>query len=133
MFAKHLSNSNAALSTTVYLRLLMVVIVQMTSGILVTGASIVLTGKSGLNPWISWENTHLDFWRIRQFPEVIIDIQGKSQLEAFFWVIPVAAVVFSAFFSFNDEVTKEYRGVVTSFRKVILRMPDSKLSTSTYG
>jgi hypothetical protein len=132
MFARHPSDANSALSATVYLRLLVVLFVQMTVGLLVNGAGLVVSAEN-IDPWISWDNTHFDFGRIGQYPEILLPPQAKAQLEGFFWVIPSVSVLFAGLFSFKGEVLKEYRGAMAWVQRVILRMPEDKLQGQRMG
>ena len=62
-------------------------------------------------PWISWEDTHLDYYVVRQFPSVAwrpISAVAVG-LELSRWLSVLAAFSFFAFFGFAEEARKRYR------------------------
>ena len=65
----------------------------------------------GVQPWISWANTHSDYSRVGQFPSIIwrATPTAEASLEINRWLIITSAVVFFAFFGFAEEARKHYR------------------------
>lgn len=65
---------------------------------------------SPVAPWISWADTHYEYFRIRQIPAILwrSDHTHVIALEFTRWVAPLCAFVFFAFFGFADEARKNY-------------------------
>lgn len=81
-----------------------------------------------LNPYVSWENVHVDFSRIDQIPAVIWrNGRGEVLNEAPRWIVVCCAFTFFLFFGFADEARKNYRSV---FQSVAKRVGVSTGSTS---
>lgn len=69
---------------------------------------------SPIGPWRSWDDTHFDYFRVKQIPAVLWRNGTRSQvvgLELSRWVIPLCALVFFGFFGFAEEAKKNYRAV----------------------
>lgn len=94
--------------------------------------AIVVAAKSGVQPWISWEETHfgtcplkiitsgrdadaglwaLDFNVIGQIPALLwrSDPVAAAGLERTRWTVVVCGFIFFAFFGFADEAMKNYK------------------------
>jgi pheromone a factor receptor len=76
-------------------------------------------------PWISWENTHLHYSFVGQFPSILWRSSSVVQLmlELTRWNIVLSAFLFFAFFGFAEEARKHYR-IVYSFASHSLHLPD---------
>ena len=109
MFAKHLQNSNSGLNTAHYFRLMVMAIVEMIWALLVTSLNMWFSCQHGLRPWISWQNVHSGFSQIAYFPTAIIPPSTLAWTYVLWTVVPMSAVLFSAFFSFGEEAVKEYQ------------------------
>lgn len=74
---------------------------------------------TGVSPWISWSNTHLDFSRVGQYPAVVWKQDSLSvvSFELTRWGSIMCAVIFFAFFGFADEARKNYRLAFDSVAK----------------
>ncbi|KAL1730156.1 pheromone A receptor-domain-containing protein [Schizophyllum commune] len=69
------------------------------------------TQFSEMQPWISWEDTHLNFSHVNQIPAVLwkgVPITYRA-LELTRWFIFVCAFIFFVFFGFAQEARKNYR------------------------
>jgi hypothetical protein len=120
-FSQHLKNSNSALTTSRYFRLMLMALVEMFWGILVTACNMWFTCQDGMRPWTGWANVHWNFSRIALYPTVVIPIYDLTWTYALWWTIPISALIFSAFFSFGEDAMKEYATCVTWARSKILR------------
>jgi hypothetical protein len=90
--------------------------------------TICLNAKvSPLQPWISWEDTHYDYWRIGQLPAFFWKKNHTLVIVIEFtrWVIPICAFIFFAFFGFADEARRYYSRL---FRRIVGPLSQSKKS-----
>ena len=119
-FSRILKSSNSSLTMGRYFRLMAL---AMTDILLTTPLAIFIiwlnATVSPVQPWRSWEDTHLDYSRIAQIPAVL----WKSKrtfvmiMELTRWLVPLCAFVFFAFFGFADEARRYYTRL---FSRVIL-------------
>lgn len=114
------------LNSSRYLRLMGLASVELLLGIPWTSyTSLYLNihasgaSESGINPWISWENVHSNFFYVGQFPA----FEWKSThtmvvtLELARWACVMCAFIFFGFFGFAQEARKNYRLVFNSVAK----------------
>jgi pheromone a factor receptor len=108
-------SANMNLNRGRYFRLMALSGVEILGTIPVSIYWIVLNARNGVQPWVSWEDTHSNYSRI---------MQGASSmwknnhaivvgLEGFRWSLVACAFVFFAFFGFADEARQHYRLVYT--------------------
>jgi hypothetical protein len=124
-FARHLQNSNSALTTSRYFRLMCMALVQMFLAIGVTAFNMWFTMRQGLRPWTGWADVHVDFSRIALFPTLVIPAQALTYTFVLWWTIPISSVLFFGFFSFGQDAMKEYRACVIWVRQNVFRIPES--------
>ncbi|KAK6995734.1 STE3-domain-containing protein [Favolaschia claudopus] len=109
-FAAHLDASHLALTTSRYLRLMLMSVLQMIWSISITAYVLWFTlSTSRVHPYISWANVHADFSRIDQYPSLFIPQLIQNTFYASWWVIPASTFIFVAFFAFGREAVDEYR------------------------
>nr|GAT45148.1 pheromone receptor Rcb2 B44 [Mycena chlorophos] len=121
-FARHLQDAASAMTPSRYFRLMAMALVQMLWSTGVTVATMVLTFRGGLRPWISWQNVHSDFGRVGQFPRFLLPSSTWASVLFSFWIVPASSVLFFVFFAFGQDAVKEYRAVFVGARR-ILRLP----------
>ena len=75
--------------------------------------------SEGVYPWISWENTHVDYSRVDLFPAVEWrqDQRTVVALECTRWFTIFAAFVFFGLFGTSVQACQRYRAVVSKFTK----------------
>ncbi|KAJ6487398.1 Rcb2.42 [Mycena vitilis] len=122
-FARHLADSNSALTPSRYFRLMAMAIAQMVWATFVTVTNMWLTLRDGVRPWISWADVHSDFGRIGVFPHVFIPAEQWAWTYFIFWTVPITALMFFSFFAFGQDAMKEYKAVFGATRRV-LRIPE---------
>jgi pheromone a factor receptor len=88
-------------------------IVQMFWGIAIMSIMMAFTLRSGLRPWVSWDDVHSDWLRIDVFPARFIPPQILFWTHLMWWSIPVSSLLFFIFFSFGQDAMKEYRQCIT--------------------
>ncbi len=78
-----------------------------------------------VHPWISWDDTHSNYYVVNQIPSFMWRANPISQtlLELNRWTIVIAAFLFFAFFGFAEEARRNYRKAY-SFASSSLRLPD---------
>jgi hypothetical protein len=84
----------------------------------------------GLVPYTSWSDIHHDFSRIQPFTEVTLPVDSWRIVVAAWYIIPIATLLFFAFFAFGQESIVEYRAWRNWFRRVILRRKIAPTSIS---
>ena len=67
-----------------------------------------------LDPWVSWDDTHYNFSRVRLVPAVIWTMNRWFVVGVQFnrWSGPFCAIIFFAFFGFAAEARKNYRSAI---------------------
>jgi len=70
-----------------------------------------LVWGGGVNPWVSWADTHSGYSRVFQISRVVLDqdLVYVVGLEITRWAAVLCAFVFFGFFGFSDEAKKNYR------------------------
>jgi len=120
-FAAHLQNSNSALTTHRYLRLMAMAVTEILWGTALTAFNLCNNIESGLRPWISWQNVHSDWLRVDLFAFIELPPSYIHSMFLLWWAMPASAYIFFLFFGFGEEARKEYGQVIGAFRKHILR------------
>ncbi|TFK32932.1 pheromone A receptor-domain-containing protein [Crucibulum laeve] len=121
-FACHLQNSNSALTTSRYFRLMAMAIVQMFWGVFIISINMWFTYRNGLRPWTSWEDVHFNFSRVGIFPTVLTPVSIQRWTYFIWWTMPITSVLFFAFFSFGQDAIKEYTACWRWVQRVIFRV-----------
>ncbi|KAF5329526.1 hypothetical protein D9619_009306 [Psilocybe cf. subviscida] len=122
-FAAHLQNSNSALTTNRYMRLIAMSLAQMVCGTSLTSYNLYNNVKVGLRPWTSWADVHSDWnradqWLLDELPPAFV-----NSMFLLWWAMPISAYIFFVFFGFGEEAKKEYKRFYAWFRKAVLRRP----------
>ncbi|KAH7911853.1 GPCR fungal pheromone mating factor [Hygrophoropsis aurantiaca] len=120
-FAAHLQNSNSALTTHRYMRLMAMAVTEIVWGTALTSFNIYNNIQGGLRPWISWDNVHSNFSRVDLYIILEIPPAYLQTMLLFWWAMPVSAYIFFMFFGFGEEARKEYSNIITLFRRYVLR------------
>ncbi|EIN05682.1 STE3-domain-containing protein [Punctularia strigosozonata HHB-11173 SS5] len=120
-FSKHLQSGQSGLTTSRYLRLISMALVEMTWGLSVGITNMYATFMDGLRPWTDWNDVHSNFSRIGQFPLVLVPHLNVVLLYVTWWMIPISGFLFFAFFAFGEDAVKEYQSSVAWVRRTILR------------
>ncbi|KAK7030197.1 pheromone receptor Rcb2 B44 [Favolaschia claudopus] len=125
-FARHLQDSNSALTPSRYFRLMAMAIAQMVWATFLTVINMWLSCRDGLRPWISWENVHTDFGRIDRFPRLFIPEEQWDWAYFIFWSVPITSVMFFLFFAFGQDAVKEYKACFRAVRRTFGFFTDKK-------
>lgn len=109
IFAAHLS-THSALTTSRYLRLILMSILQMFWSLTATSYTLAFTAMNvPLRPWTTWAEVHSDFSRIDQYPAILIPAFVDRSYHGLWWMIPASTFIFVAFFSFGQDAIEEYK------------------------
>ncbi|KAH7882765.1 GPCR fungal pheromone mating factor, partial [Phlebopus sp. FC_14] len=119
-FAMHLQNSNSALTTHRYLRLIAMAVTEIAWGSSLSAFNLYNNTHYGLRPWISWANVHSNFSRVDLYPTIELLPSFLNTQYLFWWMMPASAYIFFLFFGFGEEARKEYSKVITLFCTRIL-------------
>lgn len=122
-FALHLDQSNSAMTTNRYLRLIAMALTEMVLGISLTAFNLFSNVSLGLRPWISWENVHSNFSRVGLFPTSTLPPQLVTNMMIVWWTLPASSIIFFAFFGFGEEPLNEYKKVWVWVKIKVFRRP----------
>lgn len=116
---KELLSGNSNLNNNRYIRLMCLAGVEMLGTIPIGTWVLWINIKLGMNPWISWADTHSNFSRVDQIPAVLWRRNPylATALELQRWALVACALIFFAFFGFADEARKNYRLAFDSVAK----------------
>jgi pheromone a factor receptor len=113
-FSQVLSNSASGLNMSRYFRLMALAATEMMFSLPLS--LFFLTSSlqnASLKPWISWDDTHLDWGFIGFVPRAFFDATPgvRTQIDLSRWVTPAGAFVFFAYFGLAGEASEEYRKI----------------------
>jgi pheromone a factor receptor len=99
-------------------------------GFAITVLDMWFTMKSGLRPWINWQNVHFNFSRVGLFPALLIPPKSLLTTYIIWWTIPISTGLFFAFFAFGQDALKEYHACYLWVRRTVFRLsnPSQELS-----
>ncbi|KAG5641595.1 Pheromone B beta 1 receptor [Asterophora parasitica] len=121
-FAAHLNVSQSALTTSRYLRLMLMAALQMIWGITTTSYALWFTVIGiPLRPWTTWDDVHSDFSRIDQYYSAFTPQKVLTSYYVLWWFVPVSTWIFVAFFAFGADAMEEYKKCFMWFRTRVLR------------
>ncbi|KAJ7085486.1 pheromone receptor Rcb3 B45 [Mycena belliarum] len=105
-------SSNAALTANRYFRLMALATIELVCNTPISSYGLYLNvTQSPIQPWISWANTHFDFFTIEQVPAIFWRANHNSvvAIELSRWSQIFCAFLFFGFFGFAAEARKHYR------------------------
>ncbi|KAF9477443.1 STE3-domain-containing protein, partial [Pholiota conissans] len=130
-FAAHLNASGSALTTSRYLRLMTMAILQMFWSL--AGTLYILWFSSAglsLRPWTTWADVHSDFLRVDTYLAMFIPPLMARTYCVVWWLVPASTWAFIAFFSFGQDAMDEYKKCFVWFKTRVLRLRSSSSSSS---
>ncbi|KAK7030188.1 STE3-like pheromone receptor [Favolaschia claudopus] len=110
-FAQFLS-PNTGLTPTRYFRLMALASLELLLNMPIATYGLYLTAsRSPVERWVSWADTHADFYYIGQVPAIIwrSDRHAEVTVELSRWSSVICAFVFFGFFGFAAEARKHYK------------------------
>ncbi|KAJ7643057.1 pheromone receptor [Mycena polygramma] len=111
-FASLLSSTLPALTPNRYFRLMALASLELVLNLPLATYGLYLTAsRSPIAPWVSWADTHADFFAINQVPALFwrADAHTQATVELSRWAGVICALAFFAFFGFAAEARKHYR------------------------
>ena len=102
-------------------------------------ASLILcqtiAAGGGLNPWISWSDTHSDFSFVGQFPALIwkADQTQLVDIELSRWGVVLCAFAFFAFFGASEEARLHYAIALKWIKKKARRTVPESVTIKSFG
>jgi pheromone a factor receptor len=63
---------------------------------------------NGLQPWVSWDYVHADWFRVDQYPTTLIPRYVRDQHFIIWYIIPLTSFIFFVFYGFSQEVRAGY-------------------------
>ncbi|KAK6987709.1 STE3-domain-containing protein [Favolaschia claudopus] len=131
-FAAHLDASHSALTTSRYLRLMLMSMTQMIWSLSVTTYNLWFTFmNTHLRPWTSWSDVHADFLRVDQFPTLFLSPLVQRAYYAVWWAIPASTFIFVLFFAFGREALDDYKHAFGWILRVIFRRKPAPATLGT--
>jgi Pheromone A receptor len=129
-FAAHLQTSNSALTTSRYLRLMLMSAMQMVWSVTVTSYTLWFTTISiPMRPWTNWADVHSDWLRIDTYATVFTPQIVITTYYILWWTIPASTIIFVGFFAFGRDAVGEYKRCFVWFRTRVLRLDAGNKST----
>ncbi|KIM42058.1 hypothetical protein M413DRAFT_445229 [Hebeloma cylindrosporum] len=123
-FAAHLNSSNSALTTSRYMRLMLMSAFQMFWSLVITSYALWFTVTAvPIRPWTTWDDVHSDFLRIDLFPAAFTPALVSRAFYVLWWLVPASTFLFVAFFSFGKDAVDEYKKCISWFTTTVLRLP----------
>ncbi|CAE6424199.1 unnamed protein product [Rhizoctonia solani] len=109
-FQAVLQTQNSGLTINRYLRL---VALSATLMLFATGMTIFVAvvnlEDNGIRPWVSWDFVHADWLRVDQFSTDLVPQYFWDRYLLVWYMVPIASVIFFAFFGFGNESRDEYK------------------------
>jgi len=131
-FAAHLDASRSALTTSRYLRLMLMALLEMVWSIAVTTYTLWFTTVSiPIRPYTSWADVHSNFSRIDQYPSLFIPGLVARAYYFLWWLVPISTFAFVAMFAFGRDAVEEYTKAFRFVRNAIF--PRKSEPTSSKG
>ncbi|KAI0682990.1 pheromone A receptor-domain-containing protein [Cerioporus squamosus] len=118
-FAEFMS-SHSALTVNRYFRLMAIATTDLLFSVPISAYGIYLNVAQGeIFPWISWDDTHFQFWKVYQVPAAVWRSNRDTliSVELSRWLVPFCAFVFFAFFGFASEARAYYARIFKSLLK----------------
>ncbi|GLB44319.1 putative pheromone A receptor [Lyophyllum shimeji] len=120
-FAAHLNATRSALTTSRYLRLMLMAGLQMIWGVTTTSYALWFTVIGiPIRPWTTWADVHSDFSRIDQYLSLVTPQQVLTAYYVLWWIVPISTLIFVAFFAFGNDAMEEYKKCWIWFRTRVL-------------
>ncbi|KAI0651378.1 pheromone A receptor-domain-containing protein [Trametes meyenii] len=133
-FAKHLENSNSGLNASRYLRLMLLAIIEMFASAAAVSATLGFSVIWDMRPWTNWADVHFDFWRVDTFATAFLPPFIYRFYYACWWIAPVSAYLFCAFFAFGQEAMKEYKAhAMWVWTRVLKQKPRTRSVKASTG
>lgn len=116
---KEVLSNNSNLKAGRFIRLMMLAGIEVLCTVPLACLDLHLNISDGVVPWISWENVHVGFSRVDQFPAIIWKPIPRlyTGVELSRWLVVVCAIIFFGFFGFAEEARKNYRTALDSVAK----------------
>ena len=119
-FAKHLE-STSSLTTSHYLRLMLMAIMEMIMGVAATSFTL-WTATLDIRPWTGWADVHWNFSRVDQYLAFELSPFVARYYYALWWLPPASSFIFFAFFAFGKDAMREYGAFFSWFRVRLFRL-----------
>lgn len=105
-----------------YFRLMAIATTDLLFSVPISAYGIYLNVAQGeIFPWISWDDTHFQFWKVYQVSGVAWRANRDTliSVELSRWLVPFCAFVFFAFFGFASEARAFYARIL---RRLLQRL-----------
>ncbi|KAL1743073.1 pheromone A receptor-domain-containing protein [Schizophyllum fasciatum] len=115
------ANVTGPISRGICLRLIMLSAATLLFTVSLNLYTLVQNTRYGVATWISWDDTHYDFWRVEAYTdEMWRAAPGAGGLEASRWMFVVSGLVVFAFFGLGEEARKHYRSALEQARAQLM-------------
>ncbi|KAJ7164083.1 GPCR fungal pheromone mating factor [Mycena filopes] len=131
-FAAHLDASHSALTTSRYLRLMLMSMLEMVWSIAVTSYTLWFNFLSSpVRPYTSWADVHSNFSRIDVYPTAFLPPLVIRAYYFLWWLIPISTFAFVTMFAFGRDAVEDYKKFFLAIRTRVL--PSKSTSPSSKG
>jgi hypothetical protein len=122
-FVKYLPDFAPAMTTSGFIRLIIMVVVLMVSGVVLTSLTLwnETLDEYGFDPATDWASIHSNISHIQIVPAAVMGPVLYKWTIAFEWVPPIASLVVFLLFSSTKDVLIEYYAGWSWFSRVVLR------------
>lgn len=107
-FQAILESSESELTTSCYVRLIILSITQLFYTALYTAFVFITHVKCGIKPWASWYAMHTGWNTIKQVPKAIAPPIYWHYYLAAWCIVPLSSVLFFALFGFGQGAQSDY-------------------------
>ncbi|TFK65314.1 fungal pheromone STE3G-protein-coupled receptor [Pluteus cervinus] len=133
-FSLHLDASRSALTTSRYVRLVLMSVLQMFWSISLTSYAMWFTiMATPIRPWTNWADVHSNFSRVDTYPARFTPPRVATCFYVLWWTIPASTILFVGFFAFGRDAVDEYKQCFVWFRRNILRQSVSDEKPNKFG
>lgn len=128
-FARHLDTSRNGLTTSRYLRLMLMAVVEMIWNIAVTSYTLWFSTVD-MRPWTNWDDVHSNFSRIDLYATAFTPQIVLTNFYLIWWIVPTSTFIFVAFFAFGKDAVNEYTACIVWIRRKVLKQ---RIEQTTLG
>ncbi|KAI0682988.1 pheromone A receptor-domain-containing protein [Cerioporus squamosus] len=104
-------SKSSSMTVSRYFRLLLLACIDMTCNVPLTVLNMWINNDGvQMDPWVSWANTHYQFWHVEQIPGFVWRANRAFTVSAELgrWIFPICAIIFFLLFGFAEEARRNY-------------------------
>lgn len=113
-------SKSSSMTVSRYFRLLLLACIDMTCNVPLTVLNMWINNDGvNMDPWVSWANTHFEFWHVEQVPGFVWRANRAFTVSAELgrWIFPICAIIFFLLFGFAEEARRNYTALFWAIAK----------------